>query len=50
MSIGEQEYFGNYFASSPRKAVKVSWVARMGQNFDDYSGFQPKTTPGLDSN
>ena len=27
------------------KAVKVSWVARMGQNCDDYPGFQPKTTP-----
>ena len=25
----------------PWKAVKGSWVARMGQNFDDYLGFQP---------
>ena len=25
--------------------IKISWVARMGQNFHDYSGFQPKTTP-----
>ena len=23
----------------------VSWLGRMGQNFEDYSGFQPKTTP-----
>ena len=33
------------FASSSWKAVKVSWVARMGRHFDDNSGFQPKTTP-----
>ena len=24
--------------------VKVSWVARMGWNFDDYPGFQPQKT------
>ena len=24
------------------KAVKGSWVARMGRNFDDYPGVQPK--------
>ena len=29
------------FASSPWKAVKVSWVARMERNFDDYPGFHP---------
>ena len=34
-----------FFASSPLKSVKVSWVARMSRNFDDYSGFQLKTTP-----
>ena len=34
-----------FFASCPWKLVKVSWVARMGQTFDDYPGFQPKTTP-----
>ena len=32
-------------ASSPWKLVKVSWVSRMGRNFDDYPGFQPKITP-----
>ena len=32
-------------ASFPCKSVKVSWLARMGQNFDDFPGFQPKTTP-----
>jgi hypothetical protein len=26
------------------KSVKGSWLARMGQNFDDYPGFQAKTT------
>ena len=31
-----------HFASSPRKLVKVSWVSRMGRNFDDYPSFQPK--------
>ena len=34
-----------FFSSSPWKSVKVSWVARMGPNFNDYPGFQPKTTP-----
>ena len=28
------------FCLIPWKAVKGSWVARMGRNFDDYSGFQ----------
>ena len=32
-------------ASSPWKSVKVSLVARMGRNFNDYLGFQPKTPP-----
>ena len=34
-----------FFASFPWKQVKVYWLARMGRNFDDYSGFQPKITP-----
>ena len=25
--------------------IKVSWVEWMGRNFNDYPGFQPKTTP-----
>ena len=29
-----------FFPSSPWRLVKVSWVARMGRNFDDYPGFQ----------
>ena len=29
-----------FFSSSPWNSVKVSWVARMGRNFDDYPGFQ----------
>ena len=33
-----------FFALSPWKSVKVSRLARMGRNFDDYTGFQPKTT------
>ena len=32
-------FFFLFFASSPWKSVKVSWAARMGQNFDDYPGF-----------
>ena len=32
-------------ASSPWKLVKVFWVSRMDQNFDDYLGFQTKITP-----
>ena len=28
------------FASPVWKLVQVSWVARMGRNFDDYPGFQ----------
>ena len=35
----------NIFASSPWKLVKISWVSRMGRNYDDYPGFQPKITP-----
>jgi hypothetical protein len=34
--------FWNFFCSSPWKSVKVSWVSMMGQNIDDYPGFQPK--------
>ena len=30
-----------FFCLIPLKAVKCSWVARMGRNFDDYPGFQP---------
>jgi hypothetical protein len=29
----------------PWKQVKVYWLARMGRNFDDYPGLQPKITP-----
>ena len=37
-----------FFASSPWKSVKVSCVAKMGRNFDDYPGFQPKKpTPNI---
>ena len=36
--------FKKKIVSSPWKSVKVSWVARMGQNFDDYPGFHFKTT------
>ena len=35
----------HYFFTNETKlhsAVKGSWVARMGRNFDDYSGFKPK--------
>ena len=35
-----------FFASSPSKLVKVSWVTRMGRNFDDYPGFQLFFTQG----
>ena len=34
--------FKNIFSSIPWESVKGSWVARMGQNFDDYPGFKPK--------
>ena len=30
-----------FFASSPWKLVNIYRLARMGQNFDDYPGFQP---------
>ena len=33
-----------FFKSSLWESVKNSWVARMGRNFDDYPGFQPKST------
>ena len=35
----KQKIHQNFFSTSPWKSVKVSWVARMGQNFDAYSGF-----------
>ena len=34
-----------FFLLHPHENQSVSWVARMGRNFDDYPGFQPKTTP-----
>ena len=37
-------HFGIFFASSPWKSVNIYRLARMGRNFDDYPGFQPKTT------
>ena len=43
--LDEQDHFGNYFASSPGKAV--SWVARMGRNFDDYLPGFPAHEPTL---
>ena len=36
--------FKSFFSIIPMKNVKVYWLARMGQNFDDYSNFQPKIT------
>ena len=33
-----------FFALSPWKSVNIYRLARMGRNFDDYPGFQPKTT------
>ena len=33
-----------FFCFIPMKSVKVSWVAKMGRNFDDYPGFKTKTT------
>ena len=36
--VGHFEFF---FASFSSKQVKVYWLARMGQNFDDYPGLQP---------
>ena len=34
-------FFQFFFALSPWKSVKVSKLARIGRNFDDYPGFQP---------
>ena len=34
----------DFFTSSPWKSVKGSWISRIGRNFDDYPGFQPKIT------
>ena len=36
-----------FFASVTWKLIKVSWVERMGRNFDHYSGFQTKKTPAF---
>ena len=46
-SVGHFDFFFKnfFFASFPWKLVKVYWLARVGQNFDDYPGFQPKITP-----
>ena len=33
-----------FFASSPWKSVNIYRLPRMGRNFDDYPGFQPKIT------
>ena len=33
---------GDFFASPPWKSCKVTWVSRMGRNFDDYPGLQQK--------
>ena len=33
-----------FFCFIPWKVVKASWIARMGRNFDYYSGFQPFRT------
>ena len=33
--------FWIFFSFIQWKAVKFSWVARMGRNFDNYPGFQP---------
>ena len=41
--IGPFNYF--FFASSPWKSVNIYRVARIFRNFDDYPGFQSKTTP-----
>ena len=32
----------SFFASSPWKSAKATWVSRMGRNFDDYPGFTAK--------
>ena len=37
-------FFSISFSSCPWKLVKATWLSRMGQNFDDYPGFQPKIT------
>ena len=44
LSFFESAIFDFFFASSPSKSVKFSLAARIDQNFDDYSGFQAKTT------
>jgi hypothetical protein len=41
MAILKNGHF--FFASSPWKSAKATWVSRMGRNFDDYSGLQQKS-------
>jgi hypothetical protein len=37
-------FFKNFFfASSPWKPIKATWVSGMSRNFDDYSGLQQKS-------
>ena len=43
-ALTRPEKFSFFFPSSPLKSVKIYRLARIGQNFDDYPGFQPKTT------
>jgi hypothetical protein len=33
-----------YFCLIPMEISQTKWLSRMGQNFDDYPGFQPKIT------
>ena len=33
-----------HFAKQSILNIFLSWIARMGQNFDDYPSFQPKIT------
>ena len=43
---GHFEFFCQFFfASSQWKPVNIYKITRMCRNFDDCSGFQPKTTP-----
>ena len=45
LRIGQFEKLGfEFIASSPLELVKPTWLSRLGQNFDDYPGFQPKIT------
>ena len=47
-SLGHFDFFffkNIFFASSQWKSVNIYRIARIFRNFDDYPGFQPKTTP-----